>query len=188
MKNPLVVCNRELKIVFVALCVLLGWLLLIGVANAESSLSFGIGPEADSPGPGCNKYDWNYSAIFLSHKLLEKGPWSLGFEGQLGYFNFEREDDLIAAGGSFIGDYTFFKNKPIQPFIEAGLGLGICNGTPSDGVLNDGLKGIIQAGAGIKIPIKDKKIKIGYRLNHWSSAFKNDAGLNSHMILIGLEW
>jgi len=136
--------------------------------------------------------EWNYTAIHPSYGWLLGERWQVDLEGTLGIYNFRNgeniKEDTYSLGISLMAGYDFLKHEKFSLYFDVGLGVGYWNFTPDNSVVDShSVIGLIQYGAGIKIPVrKNYFIKTAYRVNHGSGIFSKDSGCNTHGIFIGI--
>ncbi len=116
--------------------------------------------------------------------------WDLDVEGNFSYWNIRREHNLYFLGVN--GNVLF---KPIQGkwgslFLLAGGGLGYDSaGKRVEQIGDSHCGGILQAGAGIYYHLgKGIAMRVEYRFYHLSEPFRDDTGLNSHNVLLGISF
>ncbi len=114
----------------------------------------------------------------------------LELEGNYTYWNIRKEHDLY-----FLGANANLVFKPIQGkwgslFLLGGAGIGYDSaGKRVEQIGDQHLGGILQAGAGVYYNLgKRLAIRVEYRLCHISEPLKNDRGLNSHNVLLGISY
>lgn len=127
--------------------------------------------------------EWDCVIIHPAYGWLLSDVWEIYFEGDIGYYNFEKTK-VYSVGVSLMTDY-----KVLGPlYLEIGCGTGYWAGTPDKRFVKNGLIGLIKYGTGAKIQIdKIYIMKIGYRFTHSSEIFVDDTGANTHGILFSIS-
>ena len=116
--------------------------------------------------------------------------WDLEFEGNYTYWKIRREHDLY-----FLGIDVNLLFKPIQGkwgslFLLAGGGIGYDSaGKRVEQIGDSHCGGILQAGIGLYYNLwKRWAVRVEYRFYHVSEPFRDDTGLNSHNVLLGISF
>ena len=130
------------------------------------------------------RYDWEEFQVKPLYGKHMDDQWDLWIEGLIGLVNYN-EGQSIKLGTLIMTSYDVVKVGETKVYTEVGVGVGWCNYSPSTNTLRPNLLGFIDAGAGIKYPIKKGWLaKIGLRFHHTSSMFGHDTGINTY----GLEF
>ncbi len=141
--------------------------------------------------PGSLK--WDYVIIHPKYGWLIGERWQLDLEGNFGKYEFEdgkkKVKDTFSLGLSLMASYEFLQYEKFSLYADVGCGLGYWDRTPDNGLVDRStVIGIIQYGAGIKIPVGNNYYaRAAYRFEHGSGIRKHDSGCNTHGIFLGVE-
>jgi opacity protein-like surface antigen len=183
-------------ILAIALILIPGTILAESVPRHSIGLALFTGREM-SDGLGWRSYDEWYegnNTIFIpSFGWILGKRWHINLEGNMGSYEFKRKTTgrkihAFTLGLAIMAAYDFLKFDRWGAYVDLGVGLAHWSDTPSDHLLDrGGIPGMIQYGAGLKIPIGGSHfLKLAYRFAHTSGIFSDDNGINNHGILFGL--
>ncbi len=139
---------------------------------------------------------WHNETDFTVYGILPRVSfplhrnWDLDVEGNYSFWNIRREHDLY-----FLGVNANILFKPLQwkwgsLFFLGGVGLGYDSaGKRVEEIGDSHCGGILQGGVGIYYNLGKGIVFRGeYRFYHLSEPFRDDTGLNSHNILLGISF
>lgn len=138
-------------------------------------------------------HKWNTEDVFLNYGWKLSPRWEIYLEGNIGLFNFHSKSDekgdyrtsVFSLGASIMTSYDFIRYKDWGLFGECGVGPGYWHASPNRKLVQPDVLGLIQYGAGLKIPVgKDLYLRPSYRFIHHSSIPGRDTGANTHGFLL----
>ncbi len=116
--------------------------------------------------------------------------WDLDVEGNYSYWNIRRSNNLYFLGVNANILFKPFQRKWGSLFFLGGVGLGYDSAGKRVKEIGDShCGGILQGGVGAYYDLgKGMAFRVEYRFYHLSEPFRNDTGLNSHNVLLGISF
>jgi hypothetical protein len=182
--------KRSLLIAFLVFFAMFGSLISYSYGEESRNLRYGVSVFGGIGDAWHNETEFTTFGVLPRIDVALHRNWDLEFEGNYTYWNIRRQNDLYFAG---IDVNLLF--KPIQRkwgsvFLLAGAGIGYDSaGKRVEQVGDSHCGGILQAGVGFYYNLgKGIAVRVEYRFYHISEPFRDDTGLNSHNVLLGISF
>ena len=132
--------------------------------------------------------DFDYYAVYPRWGWFFHDHWGFELEGNIGHYRFESLD-TTSFGLHGLFSYELDPFDWGRVFLTAGGGFLHLDEDETPRLTDSTIKGLAQAGLGIKLPLgKKRNIRLEYRYQHVSDpSDSSDPGLNFHCIVLGFS-
>ena len=172
------------------LLLMIGSLVSYSYGREEETVKWGVSVFGGTGEATRNKPHMSVYGFLPRIDLALHTNWDLEFEGNYSYWNNPTEKDLYFLGGN--ANILF---KPIRRnwgslFLLGGAGIGYDSAGKRVAEIGDQhFAAILQGGVGININLgKGLVLRVEYRFCHIDEPFKNDRGLNTDNVLLGISF
>jgi len=182
--------KRSLLIAFFVFFAMFGSLISHSYGEESRNLRYGVSVFGGIGDAWHNETEFAVYGVLPRIDVALHRNWDLEVEGNYSYWKIRREHDLY-----FLGVDVNLLFKPIQRkwgslFLLAGAGIGYDNaGKRVEQIGDSHCAGILQTGAGFYYHLgRGMALRVEYRFYHLSEPFRDDRGLNSHNVLLGISF